>query len=263
MKKNKMILFNLALFILITIMLFVIFVQDFFGAIDLEQIIFHILVPLKGPGGNFFSVGVMYILPKFLLIALIYIFVRYIFYKLIIIFEINFFKRIINININQLIFKIRWIFIIGLILFSGYIFNKNLDLINYIKYNTMETSIFENYYVDPQKAEVILPKNKNNLIFIIFESLETTDYSQKNGGYRNESIISELEKISLNNLNFSHNQNLGGFYPANGTGFTAVGLTGLTSGLPLLTGNNNELFKSYKYILKNAYSIGEILESEG
>lgn len=261
-KKSKLIIFNITLIIGLLIMLIAIFVQDYFGAMGFDQVLFHLFVPINGTEGNFLSVGLAYVLSKFGLIIVIYLLFLYLLSKLKIVLEVKIFKQKINIDINQLVIKIRWIFIVGLIIFSGYIFNKNLDLINYIKYNTQATNIFENYYIDPQKTEIIFPKNKNNLIFIIFESLETTDLSQTNGGYRNKSLIPEIEKISLNNINFSQNDKLGGYYSTNGTGYTIAGMIGLTTGVPLLVGNN-DLMESYKYVLKKAYSMGEILESEG
>lgn len=265
MKKNRMIIYNITLLLLVILMLVVFFIRDYFGAISLDQILFHIFAPINEPIGNFFAVGIKYGLPKLILLILLYIFIKYIFDKILIVLEVKVFNKFININLNSFLYKIRWLFIFGFFLMIGNILNKNFDIINVIKSNISSSNFYEEYYIDPKNVNISFPKEKRNLIYIFVESLETTEFSKNSGGYRKNSIIPELEKLASDNINFSHNDNLGGFDNVSGTDFTVGAIIGNTAGVPLksIGGIHVHNFQLYGEILKRAYSIGEILEGEG
>ncbi|MDD2505206.1 MAG: LTA synthase family protein, partial [Bacilli bacterium] len=133
-------------------------------------------------------------------------------------------------------------------------------------YNVFDkTEVYDLYYIEPKNVSIEFPKKKRNLIYIYVESLENSELSKENGGYRNESIIPEIEELAINNLNFSHNEKIGGFNQTPGTSYTVGAIIGQTAGLPLITINPQEKNNQnlYNNLLKNAYSLGEILKEEG
>ncbi|MDD4706486.1 MAG: LTA synthase family protein [Bacilli bacterium] len=263
MKKNKLIFLDIILFLILLFVLIALFVQDYFGAVTIEQLLFHRNIPLNEPIGNFINIGFSYVFPKLLLIILLYIFVRYIFYKINITFDIHFWGKNIKIPLNKIIYKLRWIIVIILILFCSYKLNTSFSIMRSLQYNNNTSDIYEKYYVNPKKAQMNFPSHKRNLIYIMVESLEATDFSYNQGGFKYKSIIPELEEIANQNINFSHGYKLGGFYDVLGTGFTAGAIVGHTAGIPLIGGIGNNNYNKYESILKNAYSIGEILKDAG
>ncbi len=97
---------------------------------------------------------------------------------------------------------------------------------------TMST-IFEEEYVNPDDVNIEFPEEKRNLIYIFLESMETTYFSKEQGGGLNYSIIPELYDLANKNINFSHNDGVGGFSTPNGATWTVAAMTAHTSGVPL------------------------------
>lgn len=135
---------------------------------------------------------------------------------------------------------------------------------DFITYNLQKTEIYEKYYIDGKKVNIVFPEKKQNLIIISVESLENTTCSKENGGAWEYSIIPELERLAMENTNFSNNSNIGGGKTVYGTTFTAGGLVAQTAGIPLVTPaiNYNIYNGSGKY-LENVYTLGDMLEKQG
>lgn len=135
----------------------------------------------------------------------------------------------------------------------------------FVKYNLQKTNFYEKYYVDGSNVEIKFPEQKRNLIIISVESLENSLCSRENGGGWSYSVIPELEQLATENINFSHNEKIGGYTIAYGTGFTSGGLVAYTAGIPLITPatlkNSNSYMGNGRY-LENAYTLGDILEKE-
>lgn len=135
----------------------------------------------------------------------------------------------------------------------------------FVKYNLQKTNFYEKYYVDGSNVEIKFPEQKRNLIIISVESLENSLCSKENGGGWSYSVIPELEQLATENINFSHNEKIGGYTIAYGTGFTSGGLVAYTAGIPLITPatlkNSNSYMGNGRY-LENAYTLGDILEKE-
>ena len=95
------------------------------------------------------------------------------------------------------------------------------------------STIFEEEYVEPDDVKISFPEKKRNLIYIFLESMETTYFSKEQGGALEKSIIPELYYLADKNINFSHNDGVGGFLTPNGTTWTVAAMTAHTSGVPL------------------------------
>lgn len=119
-----------------------------------------------------------------------------------------------------------------------------------IKDITQQSGIFEERYISPDSVEIKFPEKKRNLIYILLESMETTYLAKEQGGALGHSLIPELYQLAEENINFSHNDGVGGFSPINGSTWTVAAITAQTSGVPL---------KAPSMFKRNAYGRGNFL----
>lgn len=138
-------------------------------------------------------------------------------------------------------------------------FCDKYKVIKYLwNFNDVST-FYEDHYVDPRKATIKAPRQKQNLILIYLESMEGT-FSKKN--LIGSDLIPHLTRLASENLSFST------YINGYSQHWTMGALVGTMSGLPLqyifdagidanLTGNMLKTF------LPKAYSLGQILQDNG
>ena len=137
-----------------------------------------------------------------------------------------------------------------------------LGMFKYLYYQINTTKILDNY-VDPKDVDISFPNDKKNLIYIFVESLEMSSASRDNGGLVDKSYIPNLEKLALENINFSNTEKLGGAMQVDGVGWTMGGMVAQTAGIPLKIKVQGNHYDEYSSFLPGAYSLGEILEDNG
>jgi len=252
--KKSTIIFKSILFVLLLIFLFFcIFVRIKFYNVTFDQLIFS-MTTSKNANYQIVFEGAIFI-SFLLLISLILVFLFYVI--------INYFKKK---NSKSFINKINFNGKYVLICFSIFTIVISLLLLNfdsYIKYNLISSNFIENNYVDPRDVNIKFPDKKKNLIYIYSESLESSFVSTDNGGFVKKSYVPNLEKIGLENINFSHNDKLGGAYQLSNTTWTIAALVAHTSGLPLKLPIDFNAYKGYGAFLPGAYSLGDILKDNG
>ena len=138
-----------------------------------------------------------------------------------------------------------------------------IKMIEYIVNQFLTTDLYEKYYVDGKNVNISFPEKKRNLIILYVESLETTYTSKENGGNYASDLIPEVTSLAKENLNFSHQEKLGGAYVVAGTGWTTGGLVAQSSGVPLCVPFQIHSFNDDRDFLPGAYALGDILEKEG
>ncbi|MBQ1965681.1 MAG: sulfatase-like hydrolase/transferase, partial [Clostridia bacterium] len=122
------------------------------------------------------------------------------------------------------------------LLFSASLFYSGAlraGAVEYLKAVRQRSSIFEEYYVDPATVEITFPEQKRNLIYIFLESMETSFLSQELGGGNDVNSIPELYELARNNVNFSHNDSVGGLFTLSGGTWTIGAMVSQTVGVPL------------------------------
>ncbi len=139
-----------------------------------------------------------------------------------------------------------------------------MRMVSYIINQFRQSTVIESYYIDPQTTEIIFPDQKQNLIYIFVESLETTFYDKSQGGALNYNVIPELYELAENNVNFSNNDDVGGFKSIYGTNWTAGAMVSQTSGIPLKvpSGMADNTYGDNAF-LPGAYSLMNILKENG
>lgn len=137
-------------------------------------------------------------------------------------------------------------------------------LTRYIKSMTSMSTLFEEKYIDPKNVKIQFPEKKRNLIYIFLESMETTYFSEEDGGGLKTNIIPELYHIANKNINFSHNDGVGGFLTPGGAVWTVAAMTAHTSGVPLKSPPSFER-NTYgaKAFLPGLTTLGDILSENG
>lgn len=236
-------------------------VPNSFGDIPFEQVIFHIMVPMKGTDTAVFDQFVTYCLPVPCIVSgLLLICFILKDWKLTCDIKNGEFKYIRN-NVLIIITSVACLFVYGFgivdcvhaIGFDEYLYNISHP-----------STIYEDYYVDSASVKYTFPEKKRNLVYIFLESMETTYEDKDNGGAFEESLIPELTLLANQNLTFENNDksNNGFLVPAM-SGWTAAAMVGQTSGVPLNTPAGANGYLSDMSFLPGAYTLGDILAANG
>ena len=132
-----------------------------------------------------------------------------------------------------------------------------------------DSKLYNQYYIKPEESTYVFPEKKRNLIYIFLESLESSYASKELGGVKDENLIPNLTNMALDKgVHFSNGEYLGGMLPIPGASHTASAMVAQTAGIPLKTASGvnlhvNNYGKDGEKFLPGAYSLGEILETEG
>ncbi len=229
-----------------------------FGHLSMDEIIFHLKVPMEGTNTDIIYKFMKQCLWKVILptaiiaFALIYPMVK----DIKIIHEIHTSERrrtgFVSITISLLIL----IFSIDKII-------KTTDIREYIENQTHDSNFIANEYIRPEETNIELPNEKRNLIYIFLESMETTYYSVQDGGLSQYDLIPEISRLAKENTNFSNTDKLGGAYTLYGTTWTVGAMTAQTEGIPLKIGIEDNAMEEYSTFLEGSYSIGQVLQKNG
>ena len=144
----------------------------------------------------------------------------------------------------------------------AYIWNA-LEVSAYVENQSTYSSFIDDNYVDPASVPITFPEEKRNLIYIYLESMETTFADKKSGGAFDENVIPELTQLSMENENFSGHTDLNGGYSLTGTTWTMGAMFGQTSGLPLLISVDKNSMNTQESFFPGITTLGDILEDAG
>ena len=255
--KTLKIISNVLLILSILIFVIGLYINIFFTGVTFEQILYS-LINFKGTNLNIifeglFVVGIILVIFYFLL-KLIKFGISKINYKVEV--KVSWGKKIRYVNFNN-VFKI---FFIIIFLYSSY---KLFRIDEYISILKTSTNLYEENYVDARNVNITFPDKKRNLIFIYLESIEMSNASKENGGYMRKSMIPNLEKLALENINFSNTDKLGGDISIYGTTYTSASLVAHTAGIPLKVSIGWSNYKNYGKSIPGVYNLGDILKDNG
>lgn len=139
------------------------------------------------------------------------------------------------------------------------------DFTTFLANQGRPSTLYEEAYCDPDAVSIQFPEQKRNLIYIFLESMETTFFSEEEGGALSYNVIPELHQLARENLNFSHNDQIGGFSVAPGTTWTIGAMVGQTAGIPLKIplGVNENSYGADGVFLPGVTGITDILHDNG
>ena len=240
------------------------FINYQFGAVSFEQLLYTVTTS-EGADYSIVSTAVIYISVR-IIVCLIIMLLLYKLYKCLKI------KVTINYGIKNHILKLKLfkytkikglVYPLILVLISCIYTFKILEIDDYILNQTTSSQLFEEYYVDGKNVELKFPNKKRNLIYIFLESMEMTNATIKKGGNQKKSYIPNLEKLALQNINFSNTSTLGGALQLNNTSWTMAALVAHTSGVPLKISIEQNSYLGYSDSLPGVYNLGDILKDNG
>lgn len=158
----------------------------------------------------------------------------------------------------------RWIVVVISIFVCLLYMNYHLEFIEFIKNQTVVTTIYQEKYIDPKNVTYTFPEKKRNLIYIYLESMEVTYTSEEEGGIQSTDLIPELRHLAQKYINFSPNDGFGGSYTVPGTTWTMAAMVAQSSGLPVkLPFDGEKYYGNYSRMLPGAWTLGDILQEEG
>lgn len=143
---------------------------------------------------------------------------------------------------------------------------QSVGLPQYIADQRGQSVLYETVYVDPAKADIRFPDEKKNLIYIFMESMETTFFSQAQGGGLTHNCVPELYQLAEENINFSSGDSVGGFSQLSLNSWTIAAMVGQTAGLPLIAPPDiaqNEYGANGEQFLSGTTALMDILHENG
>ena len=250
--------FYCILMIIISVLGFILYnlgnwVLDTWGLLSIDEIIFHLKVPLDGTNSDVVLDGINACVPLAVLVLFLSIF-------LIIGLRNKHGKCMIALFLVAVI-------ACGSAGRAAYEVYDELDVKEYLVSQKKESHFIEQNYVDPRTTKITFPEQKRNLIYIYLESMESTFASKEDGGGLDFNCIPELTKLAEENTNFSNTDKLGGGYPAYGGTWTMTGIFSQTSGIPIKnseqTDDVNATLAEQSSFSSQARNLEDIFADEG
>lgn len=250
--------FYCILMIIISVLGFILYnlgnwILDTWGLLSIDEIIFHLKVPLDGTNSDVVLDGINACVPLAVLVLFLSIF-------LIIGLRSKHGKCMIALFLVAVI-------ACGSAGRAAYEVYDELDVKEYLVSQKKESHFIEQNYVDPRTTKITFPEQKRNLIYIYLESMESTYASKEDGGGMDFNCIPELTTLAEENTNFSNSDKLGGGYPAYGGTWTMAGIFSQTSGIPIKnseqTDDVNATLAEQSSFSSQARNLEDILADEG
>lgn len=261
----KKILFQIVFLVLSLLSFSVLWISRNYGNIGLEEIIFHLNIPLKGASKDFIRSYISTTLCPVVLLFAVECFILYFPTKYLYYFVLGIKSKQVRICLYPVKVSARVIGFLFLIWFGMlfYTADKNFGTTNYIKNLIDQSELIKNEYVSPLDVDITFPQQKRNLIWIFVESAETSSQDVANGGLFDVNVIPELTQIAKENISFSQSDLIEGASIAPASTWTIAALVSQTAGLPLKISVGANDMKKYTLFLPGAISLGEILEVQG
>ena len=175
---------------------------------------------------------------------------------------VRIFRKTINFNFVRFFNRLVSLFLVLLIVLALISVDQTYAISAYYRNKSDETYIYDDYYVNPNDV-AIEGENTKNLILIYVESLETSFSSKENGGFLDYELLPNSRKLTEEGVNFSFDENVGGFNSITGTTWTMGALFGSESGIPFLFPiDGNDMGKDSEFAEK-VTTMGDVLESKG
>ena len=255
---------NIGVFVLLVIVYFSLFIKIEFNDMGFEQLIFALT---NSEGSNYeivykgiFIISLWLVLTYVLLWGLKKL---YKFMKIKINIKVGFKDKSYNFEVFK-VTKLRQIIFYSLFVVVAIVGSiKLLALDKYYEAQTNYSVIFENKYISPDEVKLDFPEKKRNLIYIFVESLESSNMTIKNGGLVKKSYMPNLEKLALENVNFSDSDKIGGATQVSGTTWTVEALVSHTAGIPLKVPIDGNKVSGTNGFLPGIKNIGDVLKENG
>lgn len=135
--------------------------------------------------------------------------------------------------------------------------------LNYIKLQNDLTTIYDDYYVNPNSVDIKSADGGNkNLIYIYMESMENS-YAATNLNDTTCNLIPNLTRLTKNNISFSNTTGLGGFHPFTGATWTMGSIFSTSAGIPFSFPVEQNSMGNYETFAAGTVTLGDVLAEKG
>ena len=239
-----------ALFLLLAdmlIMLAVWFGQNYVQ-VDFDQLLFQLKTTSKGVHGALLGSAVIWV---------------GLFSLLLIVLEVGLYLWLTGRYNLSFIKKHILPFTLVMFIISLFICGTTVHIFSFMKAESKESDFIQSQYIKPENSILHFPEHKRNLIYIFLESMESTFADLSAGDMITDCYIPELAALAESNINFSHNEGLGGALSYTGTTWTAAAMVAQTAGVPVKVSLEADTYGAEDVFLPGVISIGQILEEQG
>ncbi len=235
---SSIVLYNLANWVL-----------DTWGLLTMDEIVFHLKVPLEGTNEDMIWDAVNTCAPTAIILLI----------TVVVIYIAIWRKKWLRHSYSALVI------ILSIIIMRNAAVNvyEELDVEEYLASQKDQSTFIQDNYVDPRTVQIAFPEQKRNLIYIYLESMESTFASLQDGGAYEQNYIPELTELARSNISFSNTDRLGGAHATTGTTWTMGAMFAQTSGLPLNIPIQGLTMDTQEEFLPDIVSLGDILEGQG
>lgn len=248
-KKENIFIMSL-IFLSAFIVLSIYWIYTSTGNVTLEQLIFHLKVPIKGTNVGMIWDYVRWTFPRVLAATILISCI------------ILLFEKKINLK-KQKTKKILYVFSKATLIVSIIVVLLVMNAFSFAKNQITASTLIEKEYINPKDVNITFPEEKQNLIYIYLESMENTFSSKENGGMYDQDRMPELTQIAKQNINFSNTEKVGGALNLKGTHWTIAAMVSQTSGVPLKISIAENDYGKHSTFLPGTYTLGEVLEKNG
>ena len=225
-----------------------------------QEMLYTMTSPLKGTGSDILNLGLRDCLPPMLLMGAAYIIAMVLCCN-------NRLSRKITRNIpgrgRTIVRRVLCALAAVMLIVDAVYAETSLGVIAYFRAQGEQTTLYDEYYVDPQTAGLTQEGTQRNVLWIVMESMETTYASTEDGGVQSVNQIPALTALASDNLSFSDKTGLGGFRSAFGTGWTMAALFAQMSGIPYTYPIDQNLKNISGQYAPGLTTFGDILAEHG
>ena len=253
-RKLKKVMEIFGLLLIASIVVFSLYMKSTYSNVPFEELYFYIFNGVTNSDSGVFTSAIIQSLP-YVIVLFILLFVIF--------FDITRGKKKFKLYPIKFINKHRGLIIIITLVLSIIFGLYNLNLFSFIKNANTDSNFIEFNYTNSKDVNIEFEKKKN-LIFIISESLETSMFTKKQGGYWDYDVTPELYKLleEEGSTTFYNKNKAQGLKMISGASYTTASVFANTSGLPFKIPIEGNSYHS-KNFMNGAYTLGDLLKDNG
>lgn len=256
------IFFGLLFTLAVTIAVAAVWVDNTF-AVDFGAMIYTLLSPLKGTGDDTVKSVIKECVPPILAFVAVYCAVAFVLCQSSVRVTLVTPSGRRRLNLLKLFRRVGALGCVGSLFLSAAYADRLLGIGKWVLGRMQDTTIYEDYYVDPNTVSITAPEKAKNLIYIYLESGETTYASVEEGGRQPVNYIPNMTQLAKDNISFSDKETLGGFISPTGTTWTIAALFASTSGLPFAFPVGTNEMNQRESFATGVTALGDILKNAG
>ncbi|GEM_PF-194406 len=235
-----------------------------FGHVSIDSTLYTLTAPKTGTDMTYiYTFLYMSLLPSIVVEAIVIVLTNNL-YRRNVLLKIQTAKGILAVRVFPC-FPLRramiFISVIALVCSSLYVSSAS-GLTEYVQSKTTETSLYNDYYVDPETANLKFPEKKRNLIYLYVESLEKTLESKEEGGGKSSNILPNLTELQKKYIAVADESGKQG-HVLKGGDWTMAGMVSQSAAIPLMININLYNYNADAKYLPGAFSLGQILGDNG